>query len=727
MSLNTEWVARAKAVPIEQVIKARGIKLNGKTEKCGPCPKCGGEDRFSINTKKGVWNCRQCDVGGDVIKLVEHLDGCDFIAACTTLTGESAPKPNGKNRAHAIALKKIVTATFEYCDAGGALAFVVERVEYQNRDGSFVSKEGKRKKTFRQKRPDPEHPGEWIWNVDGVPVLLYRLPQLIEAIAADHPVLVVEGERKADLLWSWNIAATSNAGGAKKWKPEHAEFLRGADVVLVPDHDNVGWEHINEVGASLVGIAKRIRVLVLPHANAKDDIVEWAGNGGTREQLDALLNDAQDWKAPSGDDDETGEPTADEKAKAKAHEDELLDALTKAKGLDYARMRKSAAVELDVTPKAIDDEVKARREDAQVAPLYGHWIVEPWPEPVEGGSLLRDIIKRIQRHVVIGDDGVLAAALWLMLSWVHDELATHSPILNINSAEPESGKSTKMGLIAFLMPKCIASVDASEAAIYRAIKRWQPSFCFDEFDSILADDDKAGLRSVINSGHTRGQGVLRCIGDDNTPELFSTFAPKAIGMVGRKLPPATLSRCIFIELRRRKKDEHVEQFKHQDDSELADLRRRLRRWSMDSEDALRNATPSMPDELKNRRADNWQLQLRIADLAREDWGDKARAAAIRIESGSDSRTANARALAATKTVFESIEDDGIGSEDLIKKITADPDSEWAEWRSGKPITQNQLARLLKPYGIAPDRVRIDGRQVRGYLRAWFVEAWERWL
>ena len=131
--------------------------------------------------------------------------------------------------------KKIVAAKFEYCDESGAVAFVVERVEYQNRDGSFVIKDGKRKKTFRQKRPDPDQPSEWIWNVDGVPVLPYRLPEVIEAIAAGHPVLVVEGERKADLLWSWNIAATCNAGGAKKWKPEHAEFLRGADVVLVPD------------------------------------------------------------------------------------------------------------------------------------------------------------------------------------------------------------------------------------------------------------------------------------------------------------------------------------------------------------------------------------------------------------------------------------------------------------------------------------------------------------
>ncbi len=53
--------------------------------------------------------------------------------------------------------------------------------------------------------------------------------------------------------------------------------------------------------------------------------------------------------------------------------------------------------------------------------------------------------RRIQRHVVISDDDALAIALWIMMSWVHDEIATHSPILNINSAEPESGKSHDNG------------------------------------------------------------------------------------------------------------------------------------------------------------------------------------------------------------------------------------------------------------------------------------------
>ena len=159
-----------------------------------------------------------------------------------------------------------------------------------------------------------------------------------------------------------------------------------------------------------------------------------------------------------------------------------MDALAKAQGLDYERQRKAVAKELEVSARAIDNEVRARREDNKIAPLYGHWITEPWPEPI---------------------------ALWVMMSWVHDEIATHSPILNINSAEPESGKSTTIGLISFLMPRCIATVSVTEAAIFRAIKRWQPSFAIDEFDDVLAsiDQNKSALKEVINSGHTRGQGV----------------------------------------------------------------------------------------------------------------------------------------------------------------------------------------------------------------------------
>jgi putative DNA primase/helicase len=318
-----------------------------------------------------------------------------------------------------------------------------------------------------------------------------------------------------------------------------------------------------------------------------------------------------------------------------------------------------------------------------------------------------------------------------MLSWVHDDIATHSPILNINSAEPESGKTTTMGLISFLMPKCIASVEVSEAAMYRAIKRWEPSFCFDEFDSVLADDAKAALRSIINSGHTRGQGVLRCIGDEKVPEFFPTFAPKCLGMIGRKLPPATLSRCIFIELRRRKTNEHVEKFKHQDDSELADLRRRLRRWAMDNEEALRDAKPSMPEELNNRRADNWLLQLAIADLCSgpEDFGDRARAAASKIEGKADNRTVGVRLLADIKGLFDADpEAHCMSSAIMVEELIKDPEKPWSDFTRGKPLTQNRLAKILGTYGITSQTVAPPGlKTAKGYYKHQFEDSWSCYL
>jgi hypothetical protein len=741
--IPAEQVERARAVPIEHVIEQRGIKLRGKVERVGACPQCGGKDRFAANTKKGVFNCRGCGASGDVIALVEFLDGVDFITACVTLTGEP-PKANGGFSSEPGADGKpqlVIPGTersddrarqsvreFPYQDAAGNVLFVVERREAKGTNGK------KAEKSIRQKRPDPDHPGQWLWNIDGCPVVPYRLPQLIEAVAAGRLIVITEGEGKVDLLLSWGITATCNAGGAKKWKPAHAEFLRGADVILAPDNDNAGWQHSHLVGASLVGIAKTVRVLVLPGLGAKGDIIDWQLAGGTREQLEALLAEAPEWRPPS--DNET--PSADSgKAKAIVGEDALIAALAHMRpGIEFARARSRLAKNLGIARSDIDSEVKRIREDAEVAPLFGHWVTEPWPEPVDGDALLRDIIRRFQRHVIIPYDGALTIGLWLMMSWVHDEVATYSPILNVNSAEPESGKSTTMGLVAFLMPRCIASVEVSEAALYRAIERWQPSFCFDEFDSVLTDDSKAGLRSVINSGHTRGQGVLRCTGDDKVPELFSTFAPKAVGMVGRRLPPPTLSRCIFVELRRRRRDELIEKFKHTDDAELADLRRRLRRWSLDNQDALRAAKPAIPDELQNRREDNWRLQLAIADLCSsvaEDFGDKARIAAIKIEGRTDSRTIGVKLLTDIKALFDAHmakelfgdKQPCITSAAVVERLAADLEGPWAEFSRGKPLTQPRLAKMLSAYGITSQTVWPPERttSARGYYRHQFADVW----
>jgi len=92
--IPASWIDRARATPIEAEIERRGIRLVGELKKrldrCGPCPHCGGHDRFSINIRKRVFRCRGCGAKGDVIALVMFLDGCDFRTAVETLTGERA-------------------------------------------------------------------------------------------------------------------------------------------------------------------------------------------------------------------------------------------------------------------------------------------------------------------------------------------------------------------------------------------------------------------------------------------------------------------------------------------------------------------------------------------------------------------------------------------------------------------------------------------------------------
>jgi AAA domain/CHC2 zinc finger len=310
MTISAAEIDLARAVPIESEIARRGglgLKRRGK-ELIGACPKCGGDDRFAVNTAKNLFNCRGCGAAGDVIDLNVFLDGCDFAHAVTSLTGERPQtKANGKHgngkNGQAAEPTMVDAGEWSYEDEAGNLLFETRRFEYRNANGGFVLKDGKRKKTFRQRRPDPEW-GDWIWNLDGVRIVPYRLPELIEAIGNGHPIAVVEGEAKVDLLRSWGIPATCCAGGAGKWKPEHSAFLRGAEVIIVPDNDDAGRKHADIVGSSLQGTAASIRVLELPGLPAKGDVLDWAKAGGTVEQLhDLIERQAKPWAPRSQQDD----------------------------------------------------------------------------------------------------------------------------------------------------------------------------------------------------------------------------------------------------------------------------------------------------------------------------------------------------------------------------------------------------------------------------------------
>jgi putative DNA primase/helicase len=565
----------------------------------------------------------------------------------------------------------------------------------------------------------------WKWLVNGVRQVPYRLQLLHDALAHDRTVALVEGEKDADALRALSIPATTNAGGPGKWSAELSEYFRDANVVLVPDNDDDGFAHINAVGAALTGIAKRIRVLMLPGLSAKGDASVWIGAGGTVEQWQALVDAAPDWVAPAP-------SSADDSAKAAAAEAEqrLIDELARLSQVEYDRRRRDAANELGVRRPTLDDAREARRAAlaAQRAPppLFGHWVVETWPEEVDGDALILAIMRRIRRHVVLTTDQALTVTLWVLMTWAHQEAAVHSPILLATSPEADSGKTTLINLICFLVRRGLSSVGISDASLYRIIEFYDPVICVDEGDTVLVNNDT--LRAIINSGWTRGSGVPRCVGD--TPHLFSTFCPRAIAMKGRKLPDTTLSRCVIIELKRRKPTEAVDRFKHVDDGDLGDLRRQAMRWTTDHIEALKAATPEMPAGFDNRVGDNWQLLLAIADLAGGEWPVRGRQAAIAIAKVVDAgdMSVGVRLLADIKSILEERGTDRIASADLAATLGAMEDRPWSEWKGGKPITTNGLARALKPFGIVPGTIRTSADATpKGYQLRQFKDAFERYL
>ena len=90
--------------------------------------------------------------------------------------------------------------------------------------------------------------------------------------------------------------ATTNHGGAKKWKPYYSDYLIGADVVIIPDNDKPGREHAERVAQSLVGKAKSIKMLELPNLPPKGDVSDWLEAGGTKEELLALAETTAEYE-----------------------------------------------------------------------------------------------------------------------------------------------------------------------------------------------------------------------------------------------------------------------------------------------------------------------------------------------------------------------------------------------------------------------------------------------
>jgi hypothetical protein len=232
-----------------------------------------------VDVKKGVWHDKERDEGGGTLDFVMRETGLTTRAEAARWledhgfirSDEPRSKPNGKGPTGT------PTEKYHYVNLDGECPFYVQR--YEN------------PKDFR-----PFLPSGKMGLPDDERLIIFRLPEIIEAVAAGRTVFITEGEKDCEAAVAIHLDATCNQGGTGGgWRPQYNEAFKGADVVIIPHNDEAGRKHAEKVAASLKPIAAKVRILRLWEAwqdcPVKGDLADWLQvPDHTREALDALVN-----------------------------------------------------------------------------------------------------------------------------------------------------------------------------------------------------------------------------------------------------------------------------------------------------------------------------------------------------------------------------------------------------------------------------------------------------
>lgn len=167
-----------------------------------------------------------------------------------------------------------IIATYDYRTADGELVYQACRYDTTP-------------KTFSQRQPNGA--GGWVWKG---PSKTARVPYRLPELAGRALAIVCEGERDVDTLGAIGIPATTNIGGAGKWGSQETRCLKAAgvkQVIILPDNDDAGRQHAEQVAMSVKAAGLGVRVIELPELAIHGDVSDWLAAGHTKADLEALI------------------------------------------------------------------------------------------------------------------------------------------------------------------------------------------------------------------------------------------------------------------------------------------------------------------------------------------------------------------------------------------------------------------------------------------------------
>ena len=409
---------------------------------------------------------------------------------------------------------------------------------------------------------------------------------------------------------------------------------------------------------------------------------------------------------------------------AEKNDAQLIDELAKLGKLEYGQQRKDAAKQLRIAVSLLDEIITDKRKPAADSTEITT-DCEPWPEPVAGIELYNIIHSNLTRHIILPPGAALSITLWVMLTYCFDAFLI-LPILTVWSPEKRCGKTTLLSMLKSLVNNGLLASNISPAAVYRVVEKFKPTLLTDEADTFFKNNEE--LRGIYNSGHTKdGANVIKVNKESMDVEEFSTWAPKAIAMIG-KPQDTILDRSIIVKMSRKKRGESAEKKKLTHYMDCMHIRQKAMRWAADNIEKLKRINPDVPDLGNDRMTDNWTPLCAIAENIGSDTPEETQKAMLLLSGGHiDTDSIGGMLIEDIKATFDEKGDDRLSSEDIVAALIEMEHRPWPEWgKSNKGITKTSLANQLKKFDIKPKKLRI-GSSVRGYEKEQFKDAFSRYV
>jgi len=443
---------------------------------------------------------------------------------------------------------KNIAATYNYKDEQGNLLYQVVRFN---------------PKGFSQRRPDGDN--DWIWNLKDIDPVLYHLPELIRST---NPVLIVEGEKDVENLKRMGFTATTSPMGAGKWKVSYNKYLKDKEVILIPDHDQPGYQHCQKIGQSLRGISENIKWLELPGLEEKEDISDWIEKGNTKEKLLQLIEEAPDFTLKKYDE-RTGKViNLKLKDRIKTIIPNLIHLVGDQGRTKYLFCKNGQLLIEDYFIK--DDKRYSPKQNLPIKILNPSILKRSFNLDIV--RLATEIDAFIKSYLEMPlDSDYLILAMWVFHTYLIEKFNT-TPILYFYGVK-ETGKSRAGEVLSELAFRAQRLTSLTEATLFRSVELFKPTLIIDEI-KLLGKGGNQGLADLIKTTYKRGLKVSRVNlnknGEDQI-EYYDTFTPLVI-CTTESIPDIIESRCILFTMQ---KNSNPQIEKMIDQKWANDLRERL--------------------------------------------------------------------------------------------------------------------------------------------------------